>query len=121
MGRLYSESNVQTIAENEASGSICMGQESEVVAIVTESQAKSATRQEIRDLITRQNYRCALSGVELTPDNAEIDHVIAVKNGGSHDVSNLQVLHVVVNRMKGTISNDEFIRWCRLVSENQRR
>ena len=121
MGRLYSESNVQAIAENEASKSICVGQESEVVAIVTDSQTKSATRQEIRDLITRQNYRCALSGVELTPDTAEIDHVIAVRDGGTHDISNLQVLHVVVNRMKGTISNDEFILWCQLVGKNQQK
>jgi hypothetical protein len=121
MGRLYSESNAQTIAESEASDAIIMGAEGKTLAKLADSQVKSATRQEIRDLITRQEYRCALSGIELTPDDAEIDHVIAVKDGGSHDVSNLQVLHVIVNRMKGTISNDEFIRWCRLVSENQRR
>jgi len=47
--------------------------------------------------------------------------MIAVRDGGTHDISNLQVLHVVVNRMKGTISNDEFIQWCQLVGKNQQK
>lgn len=79
-------------------------------------EAKTAGRKELRELIARQEYRCALTGVELEPSTAEIDHVIAVKDGGDHSISNLQVLHRVVNRMKGAMDNDEFIRWCKLVA-----
>ena len=75
----------------------------------------TAIRRELRELIQMQGYRCALSGVELQPDTASLDHVIPVSQGGGHDVGNLQVLHKDINRMKGTLSHEDFIQWCRLV------
>jgi 5-methylcytosine-specific restriction endonuclease McrA len=85
------------------------------------NQAKTAGRKELRELITKQEYRCALTGVELEPSTAEIDHVIAVADGGDHSIGNLQVLHRIVNRMKGAMDNDEFIRWCNLVANRPSR
>lgn len=70
----------------------------------------------IREKLHQQNYRCALSGVRLTPDSFELDHIISMAEGGTDDPSNLQCVHPKVNRMKRTMGNDEFIRWCNDVS-----
>ena len=83
-----------------------------------EDSEKVATRHELRKLVDRQGYKCSLSGAELSPSVAELDHVVSVADGGWHGVDNLQVLHKVVNRMKGTMGNDEFIQWCRLVADH---
>ena len=84
---------------------------------IAESEIKNATREELRQLIERQGYKCSLTGVELEPRTAELDHVVPVSDGGDHSITNLQVLHKAVNRMKGAMSNDEFVRWCRLVAK----
>ena len=66
-------------------------------------------------LLKYQNYRCALTGRELTPKTAALDHIMPVNRGGEHVVENTQVLHKEVNRAKGSLSNREFIKLCREV------
>ena len=61
-------------------------------------------------LIEKQKYRCALSGVELTPETAVLDHIVPITEGGGDDIDNLQWVHEEVNRMKGTMDNDQFIK-----------
>jgi DNA-binding CsgD family transcriptional regulator len=68
------------------------------------------------ELIETQEYRCALSGVELTPDTAALDHIVPRADGGEHVLSNVQWLHGDVNRAKGTLSNEEFVKLCRRVA-----
>lgn len=70
---------------------------------------------ELRNLIDRQQYRCALTGMELEPDIADADHIIPVSRGGDHSIENVQVVHRDVNQAKGTMTNDEFIQLCRKV------
>lgn len=78
---------------------------------------KTATRGELLSLAEKQGYRCALSGIQLSPDDASLDHIKSVANGGSHEIDNLQILHKEINRMKGTLSNEEFIALCRKVCQ----
>lgn len=78
--------------------------------------SKKASRKELMSLIESQQFRCNLTGVSLTPDEAALDHVIAVSRGGGHDIENLQVLHIAVNKMKGSMPQGEFVKWCRLVA-----
>ena len=85
---------------------------------IAEGEIKNATREELRQLIERQGYKCSLTGVELDPRTAELDHVVPVSDGGDHSITNLQVLHKAVNRMKGAMSNDEFVRWCKMVARS---
>jgi hypothetical protein len=70
---------------------------------------------DIRRLIERQGYRCALTGIPLTPELATIDHRIPIRSGGRHAIDNLQVLHRTVNSAKGTLDESEFIAMCRAV------
>lgn len=81
------------------------------------SKRKKAGRKDLRDLIESQEYRCALSGVVLVPDTAELDHIVAVSAGGDHSVENLQIVHVDINRMKAAMDNDKFIKLCKLVAK----
>ena len=61
-------------------------------------------------------YRCALSGVELTPSISSLDHSIPLSKGGQHVMSNVKFVHPIINTMKGQMTDEEFIGWCRKVS-----
>jgi len=81
------------------------------------SKRKKAGRKELRSLVESQEYRCALSGVALVPDTAELDHIVSVSAGGDHSINNLQIVHVDINRMKAAMDNDKFIKLCKLVAK----
>lgn len=75
------------------------------------------TATHILDVIVSQNYRCALTGWELKPNNASLDHIVPLCKGGEHVASNAQVLHSDVNRAKGMMDQDEFVRLCCAVAD----
>jgi 5-methylcytosine-specific restriction endonuclease McrA len=66
-------------------------------------------------LLAYQKYRCALTGRELTPETAALDHIVPIRLGGNHAMENVQVLHKDVNRAKGSLTNETFIDMCREV------
>ena len=78
-------------------------------------RSETVSPEEVRQLLQRQNYRCALTGRHLTPDCASLDHVVPISRGGEHRIENAQVLHRDVNRAKGTLTNEEFLAICREV------
>lgn len=55
--------------------------------------------------------------MKVTPDTARIDHKIPVSSGGGDEIENLQWVHQEINRMKGSLDNDEFIDLCRKVAQ----
>jgi 5-methylcytosine-specific restriction endonuclease McrA len=67
---------------------------------------------QVRELLERQRYRCALTGRELTPGEATIDHVVPMSKGGSDCASNAQIIIAEVNRAKGQMSNVDFVKLC---------
>lgn len=73
------------------------------------------TRKKLEALIEKQEYKCAITGLLLTPDTASCDHIVAIKKGGQNAMSNIQVVHKDVNRIKGTLSMEELQHWCRLI------
>lgn len=76
-----------------------------------------ATAAQLRELVKKQEYRCALTGRGLKPETASCDHRIPISNGGTHDIANIQILHRDVNRAKGTMSHDDFVAMCCEVAE----
>lgn len=76
--------------------------------------------QELCELLEKQDYRCALTGRELTPDDIAVDHIIPISCGGDFSIKNSQLVSKSVNRAKHTMSQEEFITLCRSVSETQR-
>ena len=60
--------------------------------------------------------RCALSGWAISPQCFELDHIVSMNDGGGDEVDNLQAVHPLVNRAKGTMGNQQFIEMCRAVT-----
>lgn len=80
-----------------------------------------ATAAELRMLVVKQQFRCALSGRELEPSIAACDHIVAVSAGGGHGIDNLHIVHAQVNKAKGSMALDEFISMCCDVADHHRR
>lgn len=81
------------------------------------SSGGGATGTQLMQLLVAQEYRCALSGIELTVDTVTVDHIVAVSDGGGDEIENIQLVHTIVNSMKGTLSNYEFKKWCARVGQ----
>ncbi len=68
----------------------------------------------LKYLIESQNYTCAYTGEKLIPGkNASIDHIFPKSRGGSDENTNLQWTTTLVNRVKYTLTHDEFIEFCK--------
>jgi len=74
--------------------------------------------------IAEQDYKCALSGVELTCihkrgtiilTNASIDRINA---GKEYNYDNIQLVCRAINNFRGDLSVDEFVTWCKRVSDH---
>lgn len=81
------------------------------------AKAEKATADELKRMVEKQEYRCALSGVKLTPDTAQLDHIVPLSEGGTNLIDNLQWLDARVNKAKGTMSQSEFVQMCKLVAQ----
>jgi 5-methylcytosine-specific restriction endonuclease McrA len=79
------------------------------------AKAVGVTAKQLRALLERQQYKCAITGWELTPKTASPDHVIPISRGGTHSIENLQIVHARVNVCKGALLMEEFIDVCRAV------
>ena len=69
----------------------------------------------LEKILQQQNYQCALTGRNLTPQNVALDHKLAAKNGGQHVLGNCHFVHEQINRSKNTMSVEEYISLCREV------
>ena len=77
------------------------------------------------ELFLKQNRKCALSGVELIfsqkrqhrgETTASVDRI---DSSGHYTLNNVQWLHKVVNNLKMDLPEQEFLEWCRLITENR--
>lgn len=77
-----------------------------------QSDRERASPAELMWLLKEQEFKCALTGMELTPETAQCDHILPRSKGGSDAIGNLQWVLGKVNRMKGKMNNEEFIALC---------
>ena len=77
------------------------------------SEAIAITAGFLLKLIESQDYRCALTGRELTPETAALDHKQPRADGGENEPDNLWWVHQDVNRAKGTMAVEAFVDMCR--------
>jgi 5-methylcytosine-specific restriction endonuclease McrA len=80
-----------------------------------EMHPEKITAQRLLNLLRLQDFRCALTGIPLSPDTAALDHIVPISRGGKHAMENVQVILANVNQAKGTMSQDEFLEMCRAV------
>jgi len=71
----------------------------------------------IESVFKSQNFKCKLSGVELSFSDrtASIDRI---NSSLGYEVGNIQILHSKVNEMKWDYEQSDFIDWCKLVARH---
>lgn len=79
------------------------------------------TKEQVEDIFSRQNGRCALSGIEMmpkknTPYRPSLDRIDSAKG---YVLSNVQFVCSVVNVMKNKFVEEEFIKICKLIAEHR--
>lgn len=84
--------------------------------ICEENETEVATLSQVLQLLRKQNYRCALTGAMLTPENSALDHIKPISADGSNAIENLQWVTEEVNRAKGVMSQSEFVAMCQSVA-----
>ena len=58
-----------------------------------------------------------MTGRVISPQTAELDHVVPISRGGSLTIENLRWLCAEANQAKRAMLDDEFIRLCTEVTE----
>jgi hypothetical protein len=84
----------------------------------------------LTSLLEKQEGVCAISGVTLTcivapgagPNNtnASIDRIIPGSDGGLYEPTNVRLVCGIVNKMRGTMSDEELKYWCSQIIENKK-
>jgi len=74
----------------------------------------------ILDLFKKQNKKCALSGLDLTLDynlenTASLDRI---DSNEGYIKDNVQWIHKKINKMKMELDQQEFISFCKLITQN---
>lgn len=82
----------------------------------------NVTKEQAYEVMQRQNFKCALTGIELTLNckdryfagcNASLDRI---DSNRGYELDNIQWVYKPINNMKWKLPQNEFIRLCRLVS-----
>jgi hypothetical protein len=110
-----SDKTCNGLRTDERVGSEVFKMEEEVNCDQSGSLEAKPTWRALEKILQQQQYRCALTGRELTPNNVALDHKISAKAGGQHVMKNCHFVHEQVNRSKNTLSVDEFVALCREV------
>ena len=88
---------------------------------------QSLTREYLEELYEKQSGLCALSGIPIQfaansktvkkgGDTASLDRIDSDK---PYEIGNIMWVHKIVNIMKGRLSCEQFVKWCRqIVSYN---
>lgn len=83
------------------------------------------TIKEAWEIYEKQNRKCALTNLDIFfsekysdhTGNASLDRIDSNKD---YTVDNVQWVHKEVNRMKGSLSENEFINFCKLISKHSK-
>ena len=82
----------------------------------TKRRSALVTAKQLQEKLKDQSFKCALTGMELTPALSSLDHVDPRSLGGDDDIANLQIVLPCVNKAKGTMSQRQFVSMCHAVA-----
>lgn len=85
--------------------------------LLTSKFGRKVTEQELRIIWDRQQGLCALTHRPMVMEYADVDHIIPVSRGGSHDNSNLRWTWDRANEAKGNMMDEEFVAMCTQIAE----
>jgi 5-methylcytosine-specific restriction endonuclease McrA len=52
------------------------------------------------EVFNRDGGRCGICGEQVDPTEFEVDHIVPISRGGTHELSNVQLAHRTCNRKK---------------------
>ena len=67
-----------------------------------DTQGNGITKEQWYECFEFFNWECAYSGIQLDKDNRSLDHIIALDNGGEHEVWNCVPMYINYNSQKQT-------------------
>lgn len=68
---------------------------------------------ELKKLIEKQNYKCALTGDAISfNEDIELDHILPIYRGGKKELSNVQWVSRQANWFKRALTENELIELC---------
>lgn len=65
----------------------------------------------------KQKCKCALSGQRLTNENVSADHIVCKTHGGLTNTENIRLVTKAANIARNSLSDQEFIAFCKNVAE----
>ena len=80
-----------------------------------ERNQRRKARRKREQVFELDNHQCVYCKIRLPDGEGEIDHKISIKMGGSNCLDNLQAICSDCNRLKGTLSDEDFRRAFRKV------
>lgn len=79
-----------------------------------ENQWKMRTA-DFYQLLKNQDYRCALSGEDLTPESTCLARKVPLQNGGHHEFTNTYLVHRSVHPLTKHCSQAEIFELCQKI------
>jgi hypothetical protein len=80
---------------------------------------------ELTNMLKEQNFKCALSGLELKPPNSperfrgNVASLDRIDSSNGYETGNVRWIHSDINIIKQNMNSDDFIEWCHRVTEYQ--
>lgn len=71
--------------------------------------ARVVKRVSLKSVISKCGDCCQYCGADTSHGNRQIDHILPLSRGGTHEESNLQVLCAKCNRAKSAMTMEEFV------------
>jgi len=81
-------------------------------------QVGKVTIKDLMQMVERQGFKCALTGIEITPKRSSLDHKDPRSLGGDDDVNNLQIVLPMINRAKTNMNERQFVSMCHAVARH---
>lgn len=69
-------------------------------------------------LLEKQEYRCSLTGRELTPENCIAAHIVPLRRGGVHEPDNIYLIVDEAAQIKRSLMDSELLELCRDILTN---
>jgi hypothetical protein len=89
--------------------------------------SRDLSRPFLHELLTKQQHRCALSGMPIWFANSTGEHMRGgtsasldrINSRCGYERSNVQWVHKEINRMKGGLTEQEFVAFCTAIAQHK--